>query len=93
MSGQVASHTRGLQFFHGIIVTPSGRLLSVRARPAGSSLEGTCAVMRALCTIVIDGPMTIVAPFTVFAAESMGSQVVHLSSTVLAIVVTTKSRP
>ena len=34
---------------------------------------------------VIDGPMTIVAPLAVLAAESMGSPVVHLSSAVLAI--------
>ena len=51
MSGQVASHTRGLPFFHGIIVTPSGRFPLVRARPDGSSLEGTRAVVRALCTM------------------------------------------
>ena len=42
---------------------------------------------------VVDGPMMIVTFFAVFAAESMGSQVVHLSSAVLAIVGTTKSRP
>ena len=42
---------------------------------------------------VVNGPMTIEASFAVFAAESMGSQVVHLSSTVLAIVGKTKSRP
>ena len=31
---------------------------------------------------VIDGPMVVVASFAVPAAESMGSQVVHFSSTV-----------
>ena len=42
---------------------------------------------------VVDGPMMIVASFAVSAAESLSSQVVHLSSAVLEIMGMTKSRP
>ena len=35
---------------------------------------------------VINGPMTIVAPFTLLTAETMGSQLVHIGSTMLASV-------
>ena len=41
VSTQVASQTNNLPFDQGTIVIPSGRLLSVRSRPVGSSREGT----------------------------------------------------
>ena len=47
----VTSHVRHLPFCHGISVTPSGRLPSVRTRPDGSFNAGIPAWERARATI------------------------------------------
>ncbi len=51
VSGQDASHTKRLPLFHGSTVMPSGRCPSDRNIPDGSKRDGTCAAVRALCTM------------------------------------------
>ena len=54
VSGIVTSHARHLPCFHGISVTSSGRLLSLRSRPGGSFSACIFALCIALKNDVVD---------------------------------------
>ena len=53
MSGQVTTQTRVWPGCQGVMVTPSGRLLSDRQRPTGSSADWVCALARDILTMVL----------------------------------------
>ena len=81
MSEQVASHTRGLPAYQGMIVTPSGHFPSTLESPEGSRHEGILAVERAN---VNQSSMSGKSTFIVYCIKStalvMDSNIIEKSS-------------
>ena len=82
MSGQVASHTKGLPELHGANVTPSGLLPSDLDRPGGSSLDGIPAEESVRWMMSLTAACLGICYYLVFFAEA---QAVGIASTLLVL--------